>query len=113
MQLALLKKATNMLVHPPLARLQKVASYTLKAPAKGTHSKQPRNIGVILVGQFYVYNADEDVVEEVNAATMSNFKAGLLLMSVQCISGIILREVNKGGGVTISWGKSPFVAPRP
>ena len=112
-QLALLKHATPMLVHPPLKKLQTVASYTLRPPKEGSHSAAPRNIGVILRGQFYVYNVDTELMDKVNTSTFSDFKAGALMSHDYRIVSSSCCQVNKLGGVTISWGKSPFVAPRP
>ena len=51
LEIALLKECVKQFAHPPRCKLASLASWTLRPP-KASASEKPRNIGVLLQGQF-------------------------------------------------------------
>ena len=78
--LDILKKAEKQFAMPPHEKLKVLTCFTLMPPRQGTHedSNECSKIQVILVGtQFYVKDADEDLMHEVNHIYDTCFKAGI------------------------------------
>ena len=76
--LSILKKAEKQFTMPPEEKLQKVTCFTLRPPRQGTHEDHAEcsKIQVIIAGSFYVKDADEDLMHELNSLHDVAYKAG-------------------------------------
>ena len=68
---------------PGPAVLAQVSSWTMRPP-KETARRKPACIGVILMGSFYVYQAEERYIEDVNEKLCMRLKA--LISTCMCLA---------------------------
>ena len=69
------QKTQPQLVAPRAKYLAYISSWTLRPP-KNAAGPKPSAVGVILLGQFYVYNACPERVEKANNELGSTYKVG-------------------------------------
>ncbi|CAE7028566.1 unnamed protein product, partial [Symbiodinium sp. KB8] len=97
--LDILRKAEKQFAMPPHEKLKVLTCFTLCPPRQGTHedSNECSKIQVILVGpQFYVKDADEDLMHEVNHIYDTCFK-DLKLLDLFCGRGALYKAFCQDG----------------
>ena len=114
LELAVVKTKVRQFVAPTQSAIEHLSSWTMKPPPNAATEK-PSNIGVILVGQFYVYGVTKKMAKRTNKVLGSTYQAAsscALQSFASRINGTCW-QVDKKEGVTVSWGKSVLFASYP
>ena len=103
LEVAALQSKVAQFVSPPPEALEKLSSWTL-LPPKQAAVKNPKKIGVLLCGQFYIYKVDKKLVEKTNEEVGTKHKAGHASTGVMYSMAPVI-QADKKEGVTVAWGK--------